>query len=130
MKKKILTLVAIVATTVGLMSFTRSEDKSQNVVTVPTALESRLLETAVAQHLISSHDAKILADEEAMQQCLDAFVKSGFEPSAAVDKLADIAVESGTFKTNEAAKKAMLKTIENARKNEANWTAFYNILGL
>lgn len=112
------------------MSFTNPTSDNASKIIVPEAIESHLIQLAQDYGCVNSSEAKTLKDTHAVQQCTDAFVSSGFEPSAAVDKLADIAVESGYFKSKSAAKTAMKSTAEHARKKESNWTKLYNLLGL
>lgn len=133
MKKKLLTLAVLVMAAIGLMSFTNGGENHETTPTtipVPTALQEKVINTAVSHHFISESDAQAVRKTDCIQRAVNAFVSSGYEPSAAVDEVAKCAVESGKFKTEKAAKAAMKRGIERARHNESNWQALYKICGL
>ena len=133
MKKKILTLAVLVMAAFAMMSFSNSGDSNETTPTtipVPMTLQNKVIDTAVSHHFISESDAKAIRETDCMQRAVNAFVSSGYEPSAAVDEVAKCAVESGKFKTEKAAKAAMKRAIEKARRNESNWQALYKICGL
>ena len=131
MKKQITALVILAACGLGLTSMADSKGSEEtSVITVPAALEDRVISTATSQHLISESDAKAIRDTDAIQRCVNAFVNSGYQPSAAVDELAETAVEAGKFTSKNSAKQAMKQGIEKARKNESNWAYLYSLLGI
>lgn len=105
-------------------------DKGGQKINVPDALEAKAIEAAKSYGVITEKEAASLAETQAVQQCVDAFVASGFEPAAAVDKLAEIAVEQGYASNKQAAKRAMKRTVEKARTKESLWSKLYDILGL
>ena len=112
-----------------MLSFAGNPEEAAMVI-VPSGIQSRVIDLAVSNHCISRSDGDILKSANAIQQCVDAFVRSGFDPSAAVDELADIAVRSGKFPGKKEAKSAMKATSEKLRKKESNWKKLYDILGL
>ena len=132
MKHKICILAVLVMAAIGLMSFSSKDtnETTPTTIPVPTALQNKVINTALSHNFISQSDATIVRDKDAIQRAVNAFVLNGYEPSAAVDELAKIAVESGKFKTEKAAKAAMKRAIEKARRNESNWQALYKICGL
>lgn len=130
MSKKIKAILVCAALMMSgaLMSFTSSNPTS--AFPVPKPLEEKVIGMAVRHGYLSTSEGQMLTDNHAIQQCVDAFVSSGYEPSVAVDKMAEIGVSSGKFQTKAEAKQAIKKTVEKARKKEANWKKFYRILGL
>lgn len=128
-KFKICLVGALLAVPMMLMSFTPKGNTPADTF-MPKSAESKLIQLAVDNHFISASEAQILKDNNAIKQCADAFFSNGCDPAAAVDKLAEIAVSSGKFKTKAEAKAAMKKTSEAARKKESNWTKLYKMLGL
>lgn len=130
MKKKICILAACVTAAIGMMSFSSKDGGTPTTIPVPAALQEKVINVAKAHHLISESDAKAIVETDCMQRAVNAFVSGGYEPSAAVDEVAQCAVESGKFKTKNAAKAAMKQGIEKARHNESNWQSFYKICGL
>jgi len=110
------------------MSFATSKVTEQ--IPVPKTIEQKVIDIAIDYGIISKSEGTFLSDNNAAQQCVDAFVSSGFNPSAVVDKLAEFGVSSGKFKTKEACKKQMKSTIEKERKKESNWTKLYRLLNL
>ncbi len=131
-KVKVFGMCAVLLVAGTLMSFAAmtSNGQSNSSVTVPAGLQENVIQTAVENNCISADDARVLAESNAMQECVDAFVNSGFDPSAVVDKIAEIGVSSGKFSSKEEAKAAMKVTAEQMRKNESNWQKLYNLLGL
>ncbi len=117
------TLVLLVAG--ATMSFTVA-----NNIVIPTGVQNKVLEMAVESNYLSQSDAQTLIDTNAAQQCLDAFVSSNYDPSAAVDKLAEIAVSAGKARSKAEAKAMMKTTAEQLRKDESSWALLYNLLGL
>lgn len=129
MKRRISVFAIIALPFVAMltMSFVNHDNLT---VEIPDALEAKVIDIAKGNGLITSGEAAALEETDAMQRCVDAFVASGFEPSAAVDELARISVEKGYFSNVESAKKAMRDSAEKARKTESSWTRLYTILGL
>ena len=130
MNKKVKTIVvcAVLMVSGALMSFTSSNPSS--AFPVPKLFEEKAIGMAVKHGYLSTSEGQMLTDNHAIQQCVDAFISSGYEPSAAVDKMAEIGVSSGKFQTKSQAKQVIKKTVEKARKKEANWKSLYRILGL
>lgn len=127
-KIKAIYLCAALLVSGTLMSFSSSNPGSQ--FPIPKPAEEKFINMAVSHGAISQQEGQFLTENHAIQQCVDAFVSSGYEPSAAVDKMAELGVSSGTFKTKAEAKQEIKKTIEKARKKEANWSKLYRMLGL
>ncbi len=123
---KIFAVSTIVLLVAGIMmSFTVA-----NNIVIPTGVQNKVIEMAVSNGCISQSDAQTLIDTNAAQQCLDAFVSSNYDPSAVVDKLAEIAVSSGKASSTSEAKATMKATAEKLRKDESNWALLYSLLGL
>lgn len=128
MKFKFLYVVLFVVTAGFLMSFTAKQDVSPFVV--PSSWENKLLDEAVKRKVISANDREFMVENHVIQECVNAFVASGYKPSAAVDKLAEYAVSSGKYSNKTEAKTKMKTTIEKERKKESNWKLLYKTLGL
>ncbi len=130
MKKIKFFAVSAVAMFFASTTMAFASDNSSSLVSVPESLQKEVLQLAVDNNAISQRDAKVLLETNAAQQCLDAFISSGFQPSAAVDKLAEIGVEAGYYSNVSEAKANFKSVAENLRKNEANWAVLYKMLGL
>lgn len=113
-----------------MMSFVNPTVESKSAIDIPDAFEAKVIHVAKSYGLITEKEAVALMETQAIQQCVDAFVANGYEPSAAVDKLAEITVEQGYFKNKEAAKRVLKNYAEKARKTESLWTKLYDYLGL
>lgn len=127
-KIKAIYLCAALLVSGALMSFSSSNPGSE--FPIPRPAEEKLINMAVSHGAISQKEGTFLTENHAIQQCVDAFVSSGYKPSAAVDKLAELGVSSGNFKTKDEAKQEIKKTVEKARKKESNWSKLYRLLGL
>lgn len=112
------------------MSFANPAAKGARTIAIPDKVKSQVIDVAKDNGFIGEREAAILEETDAIQQCVDAFVASGYDPSAVVDKLAEISVEKGYYTSTGAAKKGIRRGLEEARKSEANWTKLYAILGL
>lgn len=127
-KVKAVYLCAALLVCGALMSFSSNIPESK--FPIPKSAEEKLINIAVSHGAISEQEGVFLVENHAIQQCVDAFVNSGYEPSAAVDKLAELGVSSGEFKTKDETKQEIKKTVEKARKKESNWSKLYRLLGL
>lgn len=132
MKKKIkfkfLYVILFVITTGSLMSFTAKQNL--NPLVVPSSWENKLLDWAIKKKVISANDRDFVVENHVVQKCIDAFVASGYKPSAAVDKLAEYGVSSGKYSSKAEVKTKIKATIEKERKKESNWKLLYKTLGL
>lgn len=128
MKFKFLYVVLFVITTGFLMSFTAKQDL--NPLVVPSSWENKLLDWAIKKKVISSNDRDFVVENHVVQKCVDAFVASGYKPSAAVDKLAEYGVSSGKYSSKTEVKTKLKATIEKERKKKSNWKLLYKTLGL
>lgn len=128
MKFKFLYVVLFVITTGFLMSFTAKQDL--NPLVVPSSWENKLLDWAIKKKVISANDRDFVVENHVVQKCVDAFVASGYKPSAAVDKLAEYGVSSGKYSSKTEVKTKIKATIEKERKKKSNWKLLYKTLGL
>ena len=128
MKFKFLYVILFVITTGFLMSFTAKQDVSPFVV--PSSWENKLLDWAIKKKVISANDRDFVVENHVVQKCVDAFVASGYKPSAAVDKLAEYGVSSGKYSSKTEVKTKIKATIEKERKKKSNWKLLYKTLGL
>lgn len=127
-KSKFLRTVLGVVAVGGLMSFTAKQDL--NPLIVPSSLENKLLDAAINKKVISSNERDYMVKNHVVQECVNAFVASGYQPSAAVDKLAEYGVSSGKFKTKKQVKNKIKFAIEKERKKASNWKLLYKTLGI
>lgn len=128
MKFKFLYVVLFVITTGFLMSFTAKQDL--NPFVVPSSWENKLLDWAIKKKVISANDRDFVVENHVVQKCVNAFVASGYKPSAAVDKLAEYEVSSGKYSSKTEVKTKIKATIEKERKKKSNWKLLYKTLGL
>lgn len=126
-KIKAIYLCAVFLVSGTLMSFGSNPESK---FPIPKSAEEKLINMAVSHGAISKQEGVFLVENHAIQQCVNAFVSSGYELSAAVDKLAELGVSSGNFKTKDEAKQEIKKTVEKTRKKESNWSKLYKLLGL
>lgn len=124
------TSIALLFGAMMSMTFANPSTKVDVASSLVKGIEAKIISVAKSSGIISDKEAATLVESEAMQQCVDAFVESGYDPSAAVDKLAEISVQKGYFKNKADAKKAFKNAAEKARKSETLWDKVYGMLGL
>lgn len=128
-KSFILGLVLLIASG-AMMSFTQPSDSSvAREFVVPQTLEKQIYGAAVEAGCLNWEEAQLLTDNNAIQKCMNAYLKSG-DPKAAIDELAEIGVSTGRFQSKESVKATIKSTMETSRKKESNWTKLYQMLGL
>lgn len=136
MKRKISAFACIAAllmagvTMTSSAPYNASNNNEGTTSVIPEALAEKIICAARDNQFITAEEAMTLSETGAIQQCFDAFVASGYDPSAAIDKLAEISVEAGYFKDVASAKAAMRGAADKARRDESNWAKFYALIGL
>lgn len=128
MKFKFLYVILFVITTGSLMSFTAKQNL--NPLVVPSSWENKIIDLAIKKKVISANDRDFVMENHVVQKCVNAFIASGYKPSAAVDKLAEYGVSSGKYNSKTEVKIKIKATIEKERKKESNWKLLYKTLGL
>lgn len=128
MKFKFLYVILFVITTGSLMSFTAKQNL--NPLVVPSSWENKIIDLAIKKKVISANDRDFVVENHVVQKCVNAFIASGYKPSAAIDKLAEYGVSSGKYSSKAEVKTKIKVTIEKERKKESNWKLLYKTLGL
>lgn len=129
MKSFILGLVLLLAAG-AMMSFTQPSDNAvAREFVVPQAIEEQVYEAAVEAGCLNQEEVQLLTENNAIQKCLNAYLKSG-DPKAAIDEIAEIGVSTGRFQSKESVKATIKSTMETSRKKESNWIKLYQMLGL
>lgn len=124
MKKKILLALAAV---VALCSFTAATVSTENVV---NAVANRTIQNLVEEGYCSQEAADNVIASKIIDESYKAFVENDYDPSKALDRAAEIAVEQGWYSSTTAAKKSFKKQLELARKNDQLVGLVYQTLGL
>lgn len=128
MKFKFLYVILFVITTGSLMSFTAKQNL--NPLVVPSSWENKIIDLAIKKKVISANDRDFVVENHVVQECVNAFIASGYKPSAAIDKLAEYGVSSGKYSSKAEVKTKIKAAIEKERKKESNWKLLYKTLGL
>lgn len=139
MKKMIVCMVAVIAMLFGAVAYAdvKANPAAESVAaaeaptsfTIPQWMQDKAYEFALDHNLLSECDVQAMQVTNCLQRGVNAFLVN-WNPADAVDEVAKCAVESGKYKTVDAAKKAMKRSIEQARHNRSNWARLYDLLGL
>ncbi len=120
----------VASVVVAVMSMVAMPSMAAESVILPTSMTNAVIDMAVQWQCLSPTAAQWLKDHNGAQQCIDAFMESGYKVSAVVDKLAELSVEAGYYPNVATAKMAMRKQADSARKDEGLWTKFCKAVGL
>lgn len=122
-------VLTILFATLGLFAFT-SDDKDNGFV---KAFIVNAIDKAQSDGNITPQERKQIDSVLAtgiVDDVLDAWTRSGYKISAAVDKAAEISVREGWFKDKQTAKRYFRQSIEQARKDGALFARIYQIMGV
>lgn len=89
-----------------------------------------ILVTAKEKGYVSDRDFNNIERSKIIEKTFQALVDNDYDPAAAVDKAAEVAVEQGWARSKDGAKRALRNEIEKARKNESLINKFYRALGI
>jgi len=95
-----------------------------------SGMADRALDKAVEEGVATQSQKDLVKNSKIIEKTFQALVDNDFEPAAAVDKAAEVAVEQGWARDKASAKSQLRNEIEKARKNESLINKFYNILGI
>lgn len=131
MKRRTHTIIALVVlfVTFGLSAFA-SSDNGYGFI---NGLIINALDKAQADGTISTQERKQIDSVLAtgiVDEVVEAWVKSGYKASVAVDKAAEVSVREGWFKDKQTAKKHFRQSIEQARKDGQLFARIYQIMGV
>lgn len=93
-------------------------------------IASGIMDKAIEKGYGTERDKNAVTNSKIIEKTFQAFLDSDYDPAAAVDKAAEVAVEQGWAKSKSDAKRKLRKEIEKARKNESLINKFYDILGI
>ncbi len=122
--------ILAVSLVVSVMSMSAVPCSAANKIDIPKEVATTVLDMAVEMQCLSPTEAKWLKDHNGLQQCMDAYTESGYNMSAAVDKLAELSVQAGYYPSVAKAKESMKAIADQARRNDNLWNRIYNVLGL
>ncbi|MCQ2255669.1 MAG: hypothetical protein MJZ29_09235 [Bacteroidaceae bacterium] len=124
---------------------TRSEQDAQGVTVEQTisaeeemsveaelvgGIASGVMDKAVDNGYGTQKQKSIVENSKIIEKSYQAFRDNNYDPAAAVDKAAEVAVEQGWAKSKSDAKKQLRREIEKVRKNESLVNRVYKVLGL
>lgn len=124
---------------------TRSEQDAQGVTVKQTisaeeemsveaelvgGIASGVMDKAVDNGYGTQKQKSIVENSKIIEKSYQAFRDNNYDPAAAVDKAAEVAVEQGWAKSKSDAKKQLRREIEKVRKNESLINKVYKVLGL
>lgn len=124
---------------------TRSEQDAQGVTVEQTisaeeemsveaelvgGIASGVMDKAVDNGYGTQKQKSIVENSKIIEKSYQAFRDNNYDPAAAVDKAAEVAVEQGWAKSKSDAKKQLRREIEKVRKNESLINRVYKVLGL
>lgn len=93
-------------------------------------IASGVMDKAVDNGYGTQKQKSIVENSKIIEKSYQAFRDNNYDPAAAVDKAAEVAVEQGWAKSKSDAKKQLRREIEKVRKNESLINRVYKVLGL
>lgn len=93
-------------------------------------IASGVMDKAVDNGYGTQKQKSIVENSKIIEKSYQAFRDNNYDPAAAVDKAAEVAVEQGWAKSKSDAKKQLRREIEKVRKNESLVNKVYKVLGL
>lgn len=127
--RKTIVALAVLLATLGFFAFA-TPDNGHGFV---GSLIVNALDKAQADGNISPKERRQIDSVLAtgiVDEVMEAWAKSGYRPSVAVDKAADISVREGWFKDSQTAKGYFRRSIEQARKDGDLFERLYRIMGI
>lgn len=112
------------------LAVSAAEESASAEATVMGSVANGILETAKEKGYVSDRDFNKIEKSKIIEKTFQALVDNDYDPSAAVDKAAEIAVEQGWARSKAGAKRALRTQIERARKNESLINKLYRALGI
>lgn len=128
-RKHTIIVLAVLLATFGLFAFATPDNNYGFINT----LIVDALDKAQADGCISSQERKQIDTVLAtgiVDEVMEAWTKSGYKTSVAVDKAAEISVREGWFKDKQTAKKYFRCAIEQVRKDGKLFERIYQIMGI
>lgn len=93
-------------------------------------IASGVMDKAVDNGYGTQKQKSIVENSKIIEKSYQAFRDNNYDPAAAVDKAAEVAVEQGWAKSKSDAKRQLRREIEKVRKNESLINRVYKVLGL
>lgn len=93
-------------------------------------IASGVMDKAVDNGYGTQKQKSIVENSKIIEKSYQAFRDNNYDPAAAVDKAAEVAVEQGWAKSKSDAKRQLRREIEKVRKNESLINKVYKVLGL
>lgn len=93
-------------------------------------IASGVMDKAVDNGYGTHKQKSIVENSKIIEKSYQAFRDNNYDPAAAVDKAAEVAVEQGWAKSKSDAKRQLRREIEKVRKNESLINKVYKVLGL
>lgn len=112
------------------LAVSATEETTSADAAVMGSVANGILETAKEKGYVSDRDFNKIEKSKIIEKTFQALVDNDYDPAAAVDKAAEIAVEQGWARSKASAKRALRNEIEKARKNENLINKFYRALGI
>ncbi|MCQ2245000.1 MAG: hypothetical protein MJZ32_12180 [Bacteroidaceae bacterium] len=112
------------------LAVTEAEESTSAEATAMGSVANGILETAKEKGYVSDRNLDKIEKSKIIEKTFQAFLDNDYDPAAAVDKAAEVAVEQGWARSKEGAKKALRNEIEKARKNENLINKLYRALGI
>lgn len=112
------------------LAVSAAEESTSADAAVMGSVANGILETAKEKGYVSDRDFNKIEKSRIIEMTFQALVDNDYDPAAAVDKAAEIAVEQGWARSKAGAKRALRNEIEKARKNESLINKFYRALGI
>ena len=93
-------------------------------------IASGIMDKAIEKGYGTERDKNAVTNSKIIEKTFQAFLDNDYDPAAAVDKAAEVAVEHGWARSKSDAKRKLRKGIENARKDESLINKVYDVLGI
>lgn len=93
-------------------------------------IASGIMDKAIEKGYGTERDKNAVTNSKIIEKTFQAFLDNDYDPAAAVDKAAEVAVEQGWARSKSDAKRKLRKGIENARKDESLINKVYDVLGI
>lgn len=93
-------------------------------------IASGIMDKAIEKGYGTERDKNAVTNSKIIEKTFQAFLDNDYDPTAAVDKAAEVAVEQGWARSKSDAKRKLRKGIENARKDESLINKIYDVLGI
>ena len=112
------------------LAVSATEESTSAEAAAMGSVANGILVTAKEKGYVSDRDFNNIERSKIIEKTFQALVDNDYDPAAAVDKAAEVAVEQGWARSKDGAKRALRNEIEKARKNESLINKFYRALGI